>query len=461
MTPPDVTAAVENVADLDAEKRRGRRRYRRVGLAALGNSLFRVVSTVGSIVTVPLIVRGSGSDAYGLLAVVTTLATLLAFADLGIGSGLVTELAKADGTGDEQVARELIASAAVVLMTVGVALAGVATVMVTLVPWAEVLRVPQPLAGQATASVAVFAVCFVLGVPASLAQRVHLGLQEGLQASLWLLVGAALAICTTLLCVALHTTVPWFVAAAVGSTTLANALNCLYLFGRRPALRPRLRDVHRVKIARLSRTGALFFVLVTAGALAYQTDALIISVILGTSAVSEYSLTLRLFSLPLLAMTFILAPLWPAYSEALSRGDMRWTASTLRRSMKVSLALVVPSSVALVLFGPRILHLWVGNAVNPPSALWWALAGWIVLNALTQPLAMLCNGAGVVRMQVISALAMTVINLGLSIALTIHLGVVGPVLGSLVAAFLCSLLPYAVTVRRLLRDMHQSTAVTN
>ena len=142
----------------------------------------------------------------------------------------------------------------------------------------------------------VFAVCFLLGIPAGLAQRVHLGLQEGLQASLWSLVGAVLAIVTTLIAVSQHASVPWLVAAAVGSTTLAGVANCVALFWRRPELRPRVLAVNSAVIRRLARTGLLFFVLVTASALAYQTDAVVISVLLGTSAVSEYSLPLRLFS---------------------------------------------------------------------------------------------------------------------------------------------------------------------
>lgn len=451
MTLPRLAALTRARDDLSTDSSRSRERWRRIALAALGSGLFRVVSILGTIVTVPLIVGYSGSGGYGLLAVVTTLATLLAFSDLGIGSGLVTELAKSRGSSDGTDAQSLISSAAFILVCVALALGVVVALIIPLVPWAAVLGAPPANAPDATPSMVVFAVCFLLGIPAGLAQRVHLGLQEGLQASLWSLVGAVLAIVTTLIAVSQHASVPWLVAAAVGSTTLAGVANCVALFWRRPELRPRVLAVNSAVIRRLARTGLLFFVLVTASALAYQTDAVVISVLLGTSAVSEYSLPLRLFSLPLLAMTFILTPLWPAYSEAISRGDTSWVRKTLERSIKLSLAIAIPVCAVLVAFGDAILHVWVGDAVQPPQSLWWALGAWVVLNAVTQPLAVLCNGASVVRMQVVAAVAMTVINLGLSLALTSRIGVTGPVIGSLVAATLCSLAPYAWSVRRLLR----------
>lgn len=451
--------ALRGEHDLETEAGRSRERWRRIALAAVGAAGFRAVSVLGTLVTLPLVIGYLGTTGTGLFTVMTTLVTLLAFSDLGIGNGLVTALARATGAGDHTEARRLVASAAFLLVGVAVVLGVVAALVVPAVDWAQLLNVGPSFADQARPSVAVFAVCFLVGVPASLAQKVHLGLQEGLAANLWSLAGAVLSIVMTVACVLAHASVPWLVAATVGSTTLAGLANCAVLFGRRRRdLAPHRRDVDRRAVLTLARLGGLFFVLVSASALAYQTDALVISAVLGVEEVTPFSVVVRLFSLPLLAVTIMLTPLWPAYGDAMARGDSAWLRRSLHRSTALSLAVVAPSSLLLLAFGRPIVHAWVGSDVTPPLLLFAALAAWNVLNAVTQPMAMLFNGAGVVTVQVVAAIVMTVVNVALSVVLTRHVGLSGPVLGSLVAAFLCSLLPALVVVRGLLRRLDLSPA---
>ena len=58
-------------------------------------------------------------------------------------------------------------------------------------------------------------------------------------------------------------------------------------------------------------------------------------------------------------------PIWPAYREAIARGDLDWVSRTLRRSVAVTLAVSMFLSFALVALSPGILRLWVGASVSP------------------------------------------------------------------------------------------------
>jgi hypothetical protein len=66
-------------------------------------------------------------------------------------------------------------------------------------------------------------------------------------------------------------------------------------------------------------------------------------------------------------------------------------------------------------------------------------------------MAVFLNGANVIGFQVVIAICMMVVNLGLSIVLTHLVGVSGPAWGSTIAVTFCVLLPDAWYVRRLLR----------
>ena len=438
--------------DLSTPEGRGRERWRRIALAALGASGFRVVTMAGTLVTVPLIIAYAGNDGFGLFSVVTTLVTMLAFSDLGIGNGLVTALGQAHGRGDAVEQRRLVSSAGFLLVVVATLFGVLFALVLPLIDWAAVFGVDgDRYASQARPAVAVFAVGFVLGIPAIIGQKVHLALQQGLSANLWSLAAAVLTVALTLVCVMLKAPVPWLIGASVGATTLVYAIDSLVLFGRhRPDLAPRRQDVDFNAVRTLARMGGLFSLLVAAAAVGYQTDAVVISVILGAAAVTAYAVPLRLFGVPMLVITALLTPLWPAYGEAMARGDLTWLRSALYRSLCVAAAVSVPCAALLVLFGQPIVHAWVGKGVTPSYLLLISMGLWTVLYGLLQPLAMLLNGAGVIRFQVIAALSMAGSNVVLSIALTHWLGVAGPVLGSVMAGTVCSLIPSLIVVRRLL-----------
>ncbi len=437
---------------LDPGEGRGRERWRRIWRAAFGAAAFRGVSMAGTFVTIPLVLDQLGPTRFGLFVLVTQLATLLVFSDLGLGNGLITALAQARADGDERRARELVSSTWALLLVVATAGGGLFAILFPLVSWSAVLGVDGVGSGAVALSVLVFAVLFLVGVPASIAQKVHLARQEGLQANAWQTLGALLTITGTVLCVTTSASVPWFVAAAVGGSVVSGVANTVWLFWRHPELRPGRRYVTRERTRFVAGSGVLFLLLGVAGAVAYQTDALVISHVLGPSDVTTYSLALRLFAIPGLAVSFVLAPLWPAFGDAFARRDVAWVRQTLRRAIVWGAAVNIPGALLLVLLGQWLVDLWVGEGeVAVPTLLLVSFALWTVLNTVSGPLAMLLNGAHVVRFQVICAIAMAVLNLPLSIVLTEWLGVAGPILGSAIAQSLCIVVPSLVYTHRLLR----------
>lgn len=429
---------------------RGVERWRRIWQAAFGAAAFRAVSIVGTFVTVPLVLAELGEVRFGALVLVTQLATLLVFSDLGLGNGLVTSLAGAVAEGDERRGKALVSSTWFLLITVTV-LAGAGFLTLSLVvDWAGLLGVASVGRGEVTTSVLVFACFFLVGLPASIAQKIHLALQEGWQANAWQTVGAVTTIVATVVCVLASASLPWFVAAAVGGSVLSAVLNCCWLFLRRPGLRPHHRHVQPEVVRFIFGTGSLFLVLGVASSVAYQTDALVISHLLGPGEVTTYNLALRLFLIPGLAVSFLLAPLWPAFSDAFARRDDVWARHTLRRAITWGAMVNVPGALLLIGFGQPLIDLWVGpGEVSMPMLLLVCFGMWTALNAVTGPLAMLLNGAHVVGFQVSCALGMAVSNIALSIGFTHWVGVAGPVLGSVVAQTACVTVPSIIYVRRM------------
>src|SRR5512144_3326213 len=94
-----------------AAPERAARRVRRVTATAATSALAAIVQTAVGLVAVPMALGYLGSERYGLWMTVTSLTAMLAFADFGMGNGLLNAIASADGHDDEAAAAGATSSA--------------------------------------------------------------------------------------------------------------------------------------------------------------------------------------------------------------------------------------------------------------------------------------------------------------------------------------------------------------
>lgn len=106
-------------------------------------------------------------------------------------------------------------------------------------------------------------------------------------------------------------------------------------------------------------------------------------------------------------------------------------------------------SAVLVVLGLPLIAAWVGTSVQPSFGLVLAIGIWTILSAVGTAVAMLLNGAQVMRFQVVTAVLMATANILLSIALTSRIGVVGVVWGSIIAYSVFALIPVVFYLPRL------------
>ena len=427
-------------------------RYRRVGLTAGSTAVARVISIIGTLVTVPLALHHLGRDVYGLWLAITSLTALTGIADLGVGNGLVNAVAAANARADRNEIRRQTASAGAALTAAALVIGAVFALVYGRIDWAALFNVSTADAARSAGpAVAVFAVCLLAMLPLSLVQRIQLGLQEGYVAGLWTAAAAAVGLVGVVVGILAGASLPWLVLAQSGAPAVLALANGIVLYRRKPWLRARLHDVTLPAATALARAGGLFFVIQVAIAVAYESDAIIVSQILGADAVPSYAVPMRLFAFAPVALGLVLTPLWPAYRDASVRGDDAWVRTALRRSLLLAAAVNIPFTIVLVAAGRPIIRAWAGDVVTPSALLLAALACWALLNTIGGPLAVLLNGLGAIKFQAICAAAMMVANVGISIALTHALGVSGVVWGTVIAQLLFIFVPSAIVVPRLLR----------
>ena len=439
--------------DTSTEEGRSNERHRRIALTALTSAAAKLITIVTSFITVPLTLNYLGTERYGLWMTISSVIAMMVFADFGIGNGLMNAVSEAYGKDDKYALKRHIANAMLILCAIAIVIMAFFFAAYSFIDWAGFFNVKSPLAIQESGpALAVFVICFAIGVPTGIVQRVQMGLQQGFASSLWQAGGSILGLSLTLLVISLQGGLPWLVLALGGAPVIMLVLNGLVFFVlQRRDLAPDLLQISKPGMKRILSGGMLFFVLQISVSVAYASDNIIIAKMLGPDSVAQYSVVSKLFEGVLMVIGLAFAPLWPAYGEAKARGDMLWIKKTLARSMLTTLILVLASAMLLIAVYKPFLQLWVGASHVFPFALvaWYAI--WMVLKGLGGTYSMFLNGMNILRIQLVVGPTFVVISIIAKILCTKYFGLIGILIGLTISYMIITVIPYAIFNSKLMK----------
>lgn len=438
--------------DTSTAEGRSQERYRRAMLTTTSAVISKFISMLTLLVSVPLTMNYLGAERYGIWLTITSTIAILGFADLGIGSGLVTTLADATGRADYDSARVTIASAFWMLSSIAVVIFLGMAWAYPVVNWAAIFNVHSPSAMRETGpALVVVLACFALNLPLGVVARIESSLQRGYMQNLWAIAGSLSSLAGLLIAVAMRAGLPVLLLLVSLAPVISSLGNWLQLAMKHSWVRPNIAYCALSPMFGLLQTGLFFFVVQVSMAVAYQADNLIIARFMGAGAVPSYAVPARLFSIALIVVAVLMGPLWPAYADANGRGDRDWMRRAFRRSVSASLAIALPTICAMVVFGNLALRLWVGPQVHAPISLLVLFGIRCLMSSYLSPALTLLNGVGEIRFQAVIAASMALANIVLSVALVMRIGVIGAIAGTVVSEAIFLIVPTALRVRQVLR----------
>lgn len=434
---------------------RAKGRNRRAAVSGGVATSARVIQVGSSLITVPLTLRYLGTERFGLWMTISSILAMAAFADFGVGNGVLNTVAKAFGQDDTLGMRRALSSGFAILSSIALCVFAGFLAIYRFVNWAAVFRVYTPTArAEAGPALAIFAACFALNIALDTVQRVQLGIQQGYRYGIWQMVGSFAGLLGVLLGIYFHVGLPMLVLALAGAPTLATLANAVHFFlVARPDLRPSFSLVSSEVVRQVARLGLLFFVLQLSGSIAFSADSFIIARTLGAVHVPEYAIPQRMFAMISMLSAMMMTPLWPAYGEAVARGDVPWIRHTLIRSLGGVFAVSAAAATAILLLSHKLLALWVGGRVKPSFPLLLGLAVWSVIECCGNASAMYLNGTSVIRYQIVVA---SLFGLGcvLTKIVAVRLMGIAAVPWSTIGTYLLlAALPTAIFVPRSLRRL--------
>jgi O-antigen/teichoic acid export membrane protein len=160
---------------------------------------------------------------------ISSVIAMMAFADLGMGLGLMNAISEAHGKDDRQAAVTYVSSGFFMLAAMALIIVGAFALAYPFIPWPRLFNVKTPQAIQeAGPAMAVFLACFAANLPLGVVQRVQWGYQEGFFNNLWESAGKVLGLWGLLLVIYLKAGLLWLVLAMAGAPVLAGCATVSY-----------------------------------------------------------------------------------------------------------------------------------------------------------------------------------------------------------------------------------------
>ena len=332
---------------------RGSERYRRAGVTASTSYIAKALTILTGLVSVPLTIAYLGAERYGVWLTISSLLVWVALTDFGVaGNALVNVLSEAVGNDDRAAARQYAASAFWALVTIALMMGAAFMVAFQLIPWRAVFRVSDAISTEELdLTCALVLILFVINLPLTLQRSIYDAHQEGYLANIWGILGSVISLLGLIVVTRFHGGLPQLVIVISGVPALvifASAYDVF--FCRYPWRAPAPSAVKWTCIRRLLRLGGKYTAMQLSGLGIHQSQAMIITQILGPSQVVIFVVAFKIITLPTELTYMGTVPFIAPLSEAKARHDWKWIKGAFKNATIASVTLGVPLAAVLALF---------------------------------------------------------------------------------------------------------------
>lgn len=393
--------------DTSTEEGRIAARERSIVLTSVIASIAKIIALLVPFITVRISRRYLGEEIYGLWSSVTSFFAVFAFADLGLGSGLQTNLSKARGKdNNEDECKRLISSTFTMLFIMAGILICLFLGIYYFVDWAKLVGANSKetikMAGPVFLAIVIPK---FIDVPMALTQRTQIGLQEGHNYYVWNIVGSALSIISVYFNAYFGSPKIVLILCSAAIPTIVSILNFIYYFflSKRREFRPKFKYFNSKTCKIMLTTGLGFLIIhILMNIGLSHMDSFIVGNVDSLSLAGDYSICLKIAAIVNVIANMFGLPLWGVYGEALSRGDVGYVKKHVSKRAVFMLAITLFATLCGMLLSPIAFRLIVGPEFTYNH---WTLLGMFLLQcsfAFVNPFFMILNGTGDVKTQILA-----------------------------------------------------------
>ena len=411
---------------------------RRFALASLLNVVGIGLGFVISIVITPFLLRTLGQEAYGVWVLITAFSVVsgyLSLFDLGVQSAIVKFVAEHHGRREFDAINQVFSVGLYLFAGIGVLMA-FAMVLFAQLFMTRFFNIPPGLVGVTRLLFYLLAAQLLIEFPGLIFSAVVDGLQRyDLQRAIS--IGYVVLYAVLLVTLLLH----GYGLVALSITMLAlvvvKALVLVVLVWR---LLPGLRLTSAFDVGLLRRvaqySGKLF--LLRINVVIYNTmDKTIIGALLTTTQLTGYDIANKLRSISMVPLSLISSQVVPTAATFYGIGDQVRMQELFLKGTKYQMAIMVPVIITVFVLAERFIRVWLGPDYVHLANLARLFVISVFIDAMIAVGQMMLIGIGRVKSMLWINIVSMVVNLSLSVFLTLKIGIAGVMWGTLAGLAIC------------------------
>jgi O-antigen/teichoic acid export membrane protein len=219
-----------------------------------------------------------------------------------------------------------------------------------------------------------------------------------------------------------------------------NVIFLLIIFWNKRDIIPSSKQISFSDFRPLADLGLKFFVIQFGALIIFSTDNFIIINYLGPQQVIQYNIISKIYLVLIIGQSFLMIPLWSAYTSKYAVKDFNWIKKTLSKSIYFSL-LLSSSGVVIFFAGKFILNFWLNDDSYFDKILFLSFSIYTFFRLWSSNFSTLYNGIGRLKLQMVCVVLGAIINIPLSIFFikNLELGSSGVILASTISLLFFSI----------------------
>lgn len=399
----------------------------------IGSLCIKGCSILISLLLVPITLGYVSSELYGIWLTLSSIIVWLNFFDIGFSLGLRNKLAEAIALEDWNRGKALVSTTYFMMIVIFVPLCLILEFLVPYINWGAFLNVDPIYNDEIIQTLYVLIACFCLQMIVNVLSAIISAYQKVALSSAFPVIGnffsLVIIIILTQMCPPSLVSLA-FAISAMPIVVLSIASIILFYKKFKP-ISPSVKAFDKKYIKDLFGLGSKFFLIQIQVVVLYQCTNILISNVAGPNEVTAYNIAYKYLGVALMVFNIILAPLWPAFTDAYTKKDFVWMNNIYAKMKKVYLVSTV-IIILLIVLSPFIYHLWIGTKAMIPFAMTITVGLYMILNSWDTLQVMLINGIGAIKLQTYVTLIGLIFHIPISLFLGKYLGAIGVVFSMII-----------------------------
>lgn len=416
----------------------------------VGSLFVKGCSIIISLLIVPLTLGYVSSDLYGIWLTLSSIIMWLNFFDIGFTLGLKNKLTEAIALGDMQRGKVLVSTTYFMMIAIFIPLCILLEMIIPHINWASFLNVTGNYNPDIIKTLHILAACLCAQMIVNVLTAVLAAYQKVALSSAFPVIGNFISLFIILLLTKYCPPSLSLLALAVSTIPIFVIIIASFILfsSSFKAVAPSWNFVKKKQIKDLFNLGSKFFLIQAQIVVLYQCTNILISNLSGPSDVTSYNIAYKYITISMMILTIIMAPLWPAFTEAYTKNDYSWMKNVYNKMCKLwgGLTVIV---ILMIIVSPIVYQLWIGEKAHVPLIMTVLIGIYTIVHSWDIIQVNMINGVGAIKLQTYMTLIGLIVHIPLSLFLGRYVSCYGVIISMIVINMIYST-TFTIQIRKIL-----------